>query len=204
MNNIEKTTLPKTKIIISVLLIIIAVVVWVTYLSEPETPTAAQNSNALIGGEFTLTNHMNQTVTDKDYLGKYALIYFGYTYCPDVCPMDLQILTEAYNGLSKEQKELVTPIFVTIDPERDTVEVMAEYVSFFDKELIGLTGTVDQVDGIKKAYRVYAAKADDTTDYLVDHTAFTYFMGKDGKLLQHFSHGTVPEEMTAKIISLIK
>jgi cytochrome oxidase Cu insertion factor (SCO1/SenC/PrrC family) len=204
MKSEEKTGLPKIRIIISLILVIIAVGIWKLYLEEPKIPTASENSQALIGGEFTLKNHLNQSVSDEDFKGKYALMYFGYTYCPDVCPMDLQILTEAFNALPNGKKNQVTPIFITIDPERDTVEVMAEYIKFFDKKLIGLTGTVEEINGIKKAYRVYAAKADDTADYLVDHTAFTYFMGKDGKLLQHFSHGTAPEEMATKILPLIK
>ena len=97
----------------------------------------------------------------------------------------------------------MTPVFVTVDPERDTAEVMAEYIKFFHEDLVGLTGTLEQIDTIKKAYKVYAAKADETADYLVDHTAYTYFMDKDGELLQHFNHGEDPEAMASKMASLI-
>jgi protein SCO1/2 len=132
------------------------------------------------------------------------IVYFGYTYCPDVCPMDLQIMADSMRNLPDDLASKVTPVFVTIDPERDTVDVMAEYVQFFHEDLIGLTGTVEQVDTIKKAYRVYAAKADETPDYLVDHTAYTYLMDTDGSLLKHFNHGEDPEQMASIMATLIK
>ena len=184
-------------------LAIIAIIVWTKYLNTDQTPTAAENSRALIGGAFELVNHKGEIVTDKDFLGKYMIVYFGYTYCPDVCPMDLQIMADSLGYLEPSEVEQITPVFVTIDPDRDTQEVMAEYIAFFHKDLIGLTGTTEQIDTIKKAYKVYAAKADDTPDYLVDHTAYTYFMGKDGNLLQHFNHGEDPEAMAARMAALI-
>jgi protein SCO1 len=195
---------PLFRILISVILALTAIGVWTLYLSEEKTPSAAENSRALIGGSFELTNHMNKPVTDKDFLGKYMLVYFGYTYCPDVCPMDLQILADSVRNLSPEHAEQLNPVFVSVDPERDTVDVMAEYVQFFHKDLIGLTGTSNQVEVIKKAYRVYASKADDSENYLVDHTAYTYFMDKDGTILKHFNHGEDPEEMAAQMALFIK
>jgi len=194
---------PTVRILISLILAIIAVIVWLKASNIEDTPTAADNSRALIGGAFALTDHLGQPVTDEDFKDKYMLVYFGYTYCPDVCPMDLQIMADSLRFLNPEQLEQITPVFVTVDPERDTVEIMAEYVKFFHEDLIGLTGTLEQVDVIKKAFRVYAAKADDSRDYLVDHTAYTYFMDKDGSLLQHFNHGEEPEQMSAIMASLI-
>ena len=172
-------------------------------MNADRTPTATENSRALIGGHFELVNQLGKPVTEKDFLGKYMLVYFGYTYCPDVCPMDLQIMADAFNDLTPEQQDKINLVFVTVDPERDTVETMAEYVSFFSEKLIGLTGTVEQINNIKKAYRVYAAKADDSPDYLVDHTAYTYLMDKDGTFLQHFNHGENAEEMAVKIASFM-
>ncbi len=200
----SKEKKPIMRILITVSLLIVAVLVWMSYLKKEETPTAAQSSRALIGGSFELVNHKNESVTSQDFLGKYMIVYFGYTYCPDVCPMDLQIMSDALSYLEPEKLEQLTPVFVSVDPERDTPEVMAEYVNYFHEDLIGLTGTVEQIEQIKKAYRVYAAKADDSADYLVDHTAYTYLMDKQGKFLQHFNHGEYPEIMAEKIASLIQ
>lgn len=204
MNNTVTPKKPNMRILLSLVLVIVAVIVWMQFLNKEKAPTAAENSRALIGGEFSLTNHKGEPVTDKDFLGKYMIVYFGYTFCPDVCPMDLQIMADAMRFLPSEELEQVNPVFVTIDPERDTVDVMAEYVSYFHDDMIGLTGTNEQVDAIKKAYRVYAAKADDSPDYLVDHTSYTYFMDKEGALLKHFNHGEDPEAMANTISSLIE
>ena len=204
MSKTETPKKPNMRILLSLVLVIIAVIVWMQFLNKENTPTAAENSRALIGGEVSLTNHKGEPVTDKDFLGKYMIVYFGYTFCPDVCPMDLQIMADAMRILPPEELEQVNPVFITIDPERDTVDVMAEYVSYFHDDMIGLTGTNEQVDSIKKAYRVYAAKADDSADYLVDHTSYTYFMDKEGTLLKHFNHGEDPEAMANTISSLIE
>lgn len=203
MSTKQQNTKTLVRLLIILSLTLIAVFVWSKYLNSDQTPTAAESSRALIGGEFELINHRGEAVTDKDFLGKYMIVYFGYTYCPDVCPMDLQIMADSLDYLSPEQLEQVNPVFVTVDPDRDTEEVMAEYAAYFHEKLVGLTGTQAQIDVVKKAYRVFAAKADDSADYLVDHTAYTYFMGKDGKLLQHFNHGEDPEAMAAKMASYI-
>ena len=191
------------RILIIATLIIVALFVWTKYLGTDNIPTASENSRAHIGGSFELVNHKGETVTEKDFLGKYMIVYFGYTYCPDVCPMDLQIMADSLRYLEPDQLSELNPVFVTVDPERDTTEVMAEYIAFFHQKLIGLTGTPEQIDTIKKAFKVYAAKADDSSDYLVDHTAYTYFMAKDGSFLQHFNHGEDPEDMAAKMASLM-
>ncbi len=204
MSSEQNSSKLKIQVTLTVVLLIAAIAVWSIYLSRDDTPTAAENSRAQIGGEFQLVNHNKEVVTDKDFLGKYMIVYFGYTYCPDVCPMDLQIMADALRYLEEDDLEKLNPVFVTVDPERDTAEVMAEYISFFHDDLIGLTGTNEQIDTIKKAYRVYASKADDSEDYLVDHTSYTYLMDKEGKLLQHFNHGEDPEEMAAKMAALIK
>lgn len=204
MGNAKTPKKPNIRILLSLVLAVIAVIVWMQFLNKDNTPTAAESSRALIGGEFSLTNHKGMPVTDKDFLGKYMIVYFGYTYCPDVCPMDLQIMADAIRLLSPEELEQVNPVFISIDPERDTVDVMAEYVNYFHEAMIGLTGTNEQVDAIKKAYRVYAAKADDSEDYLVDHTSYTYFMDKEGTLLKHFNHGEDPEMMATTMSSFIQ
>ena len=155
---------------------------------------------ALVGGPFTLTDHTGKEVTEKDFRGKYTLIYFGYTYCPDVCPGELQLVAAALDQLG-DKAEKIQPVFITVDPERDTVDQMAVYVPQFHDRLIGLTGTTKQVAAAAKAYRVYYAKVDDpeATEYLMDHSSILYLMGPDGAYVGHFTYGLKPDELAAKI-----
>ena len=153
-----------------------------------------------IGGEFTLTDQNGVTRRPEDFRGKLMLVYFGYTFCPDACPTALQDMSRAIDLLGLKG-DAVQPIFITIDPARDTVEQMKLYASNFHPRLIALTGTPDQVAEAAKAYRVYYAKGKSTggTDYLMDHTVFIYLMGRDGKYLSHFPPGTTAEQMAAAI-----
>jgi protein SCO1/2 len=163
-----------------------------------------------LGGSFTLVDHTGKTVTEKSYPGKYLLIFFGYTFCPDVCPTELQIIATALDELGPDIDK-VQPLFISVDPLRDTLAVMGAYVSAFHPRLVGLTGTEAQVAAAAKAFRVYYAvgrdphstvpPADD--DYLVSHSAFTYFMGPDGALRALFPHATTPEDMSEKIRQVI-
>ena len=167
-------------------------------------PNATLADNPSIGGPFSLVNHLNSPVTEKDFLGRYMLVYFGYTYCPDVCPTDLQVMSSALKMLDSTASAQITPVFVSVDPERDTVDIMAAYIQYFHEDLVGLTGTVEQVKAVKSAFRVYSAKSGDSENYLLDHTAYTYLMDKDGKLLKHFDHALAPKNMAAQISALIK
>lgn len=142
---------------------------------------------ARIGGPFTLTGQDGK-VSYSDFDGKYRLIYFGYTYCPDVCPLDLQRLMQGYRLLEKAHPALaakVQPIFITIDPERDTQQVVKNYVGNFHPKLIGLTGTPDEIAKVAKEFAVYYAKDEraGTSEYLMDHLRAPYLMGPDGKPL---------------------
>lgn len=146
---------------------------------------------ALVGGPFILTDHNGRQVTDADFKGKYALIFFGYTYCPDVCPTELQVMTEALSQMGEKARS-ITPVFVSVDPERDTPEVLKSYVENFSPDLVGLTGTPAQVAAAAKAYRVYYAKSGktDTPDYLVDHSSIIYLMDPEGRFVKHFTYTT--------------
>jgi protein SCO1/2 len=163
-----------------------------------ETP----RGTAAIGGPFALVDHTGTPVTDADFRGSHMLIFFGYTYCPDVCPTNLSEMARALDLLGDAASK-VRPIFVTVDPERDTPEQMRMYVSHFRDDLIGLTGTPEQIAAIKEAYKVYAQKAeidpDDPQSYLMDHTANSYLMGPDGTFEAYFPNGTTPAEMAARI-----
>ncbi|MEZ5933649.1 MAG: SCO family protein [Alphaproteobacteria bacterium] len=189
------------KLTLAGLLVLVAILGIVTYRLLPASQPAG-TGQALIGGPFALTDNHGQKVTEASYAGRYMLIYFGYTYCPDICPLGLQNMMAAYDALPADMREQVVPIFITVDPERDTVEAMADYVGLFSPSLVGLTGTTKETDAAAKAYRVYHATVKDeatSANYLVDHSAFFYLMGPDGRYVSHFSPSATPEEMTAGI-----
>ncbi|MDH3740233.1 MAG: SCO family protein [Hyphomicrobiales bacterium] len=162
---------------------------WAVGWLQPDQQTVRTTGTALVGGPFKLTGHDNTAVTDDQFRGKYMLVFFGYTYCPDVCPAGLQVMTAALEELGTKA-ELIQPLFITIDPERDTVPVMASYVENFHPRLIGLTGTPEQIADVAKAYRVYYKKAGDDADYLMDHSSILYLMDREGKFAKHFTYGT--------------
>ncbi len=143
-----------------------------------------------VGGPFQLTDSTGRTVTDATYRGKWMLVYFGYTYCPDVCPTELQAVAAGLARLGPLANQ-VAPLFITIDPERDTRATIGEYVKLFDDRLIGLTGTPEEIAAVAKAYRVYYAKVTPKGggDYLMDHSSFLYLMGPDGRLRALFKPG---------------
>ncbi len=155
--------------------------------------------NLTEGAPFALVNHNGQAVTDKDYRGKYLMVYFGYTYCPDVCPTSLQAIIEAMDMLDKDQVDAITPLFITLDARRDTTEQLADYVPLFDDRLIGLTGTPTQIRRVARGYGVYYYVGDVDGEYVVDHTAYIYLIAPDGKYLTYFRHGTTPADMAAEI-----
>ena len=151
-----------------------------------------------IGGPFTLTDHTGKQVTDSDFRGRYMLVYFGYTFCPEICPTELQDVSEALELLGKDADK-IAPIFISVDPDRDTVEQMAGYVPLFHKKLIGLTGTKEQIAAVAKAYRVYYARQGDGAEYEMDHSSIIYFMDPDGQYAAHFAYGVEPEKIAQKI-----
>jgi len=164
------------------------------------------SSSVSIGGPFTLIDQTGKTITDQDFRGKYMLVYFGYTFCPDVCPTSLGIVSDALDQLSPEQLEKVVPIFISVDPGRDTPESLADFVPHFHEKLIGLTGTPEQIKAVARAYKAYFAKVnedDPDGNYLMDHSSITYLMGPDGKYATHFSHGTPPDAMAKRLAEIL-
>lgn len=158
-----------------------------------------------LGGPFTLVDHTGRTVTERDFAGRPLLVYFGFTYCPDVCPTELGTIAAAIDALGPAG-ERVTPILVSIDPERDTPAALADYVSRFHPRMVGLTGSAEQVAAAARAYRVYYARVRprDSTDYLMDHSSFIYFVGPDGRVRSLFRPETTPEAMAAAITSQLR
>jgi protein SCO1/2 len=156
-----------------------------------------------VGGPFALVDHTGTPRTDAQFHGKLLLIYFGFTSCPDVCPTDLQSIGLAMERLGKSAQG-VQPLFVTLDPERDTPQRLAGYVKFFHPRLIGLTGDADAIEQAARAYKVYYAKVPTSGNgYTVDHSGYIYLMDRAGKYLGFFPPGTPPERMTDVIRPLL-
>lgn len=170
-------------------------------------PTAGMRSvgQALVGGPFTLTDQNGKRVTEQDFRGKLMLIYFGFTYCPDVCPTALQVMAAALDKLGPKG-ERITPVLISVDPERDTPAQLAQYVKSFHPRLVGLTGSPQEVEAAAKAYRVYFKKVADpksTAGYTMDHSSIVYVMGPDGQYRAHFTHATSPDVMAERLARLL-
>ena len=152
-----------------------------------------------IGGPFTLVNGDGATVTDKDVLTKPSLVYFGYTFCPDVCPLDAQRNAEAVDLLDSRGID-VTPVFISVDPERDTPEVMRDFAENLHPKMIGLTGSAEQVKAASQAYKTYFRKqdGDDPDFYLMDHSTFTYLVLPEHGFVEFFRRDTTAEEIAAQ------
>ncbi|TWB49935.1 SCO family protein [Nitrospirillum viridazoti] len=153
-----------------------------------------------VGGPFTLVDQSGKTVTEKSYAGSWRLMFFGYTFCPDICPTELQVMAQAMDQLGVEGDK-VQPIFVSVDPGRDTPQQLSDYVAQFHPRLVGLTGTAAQVSAATRAWRVYAAKVagDDPENYLMDHSTYVYLMDPDNRLVTIFARGTTAEDMVKGI-----
>jgi protein SCO1/2 len=155
-------------------------------------------SDVTIGGPFALTDQDGRRVTDKDFAGRFMLIYFGYTFCPDVCPTELNTMALALDKLGTRVR--VVPVFITIDPARDTPEALKAYLASFGPDFVGLTGSDEDIAAVAKAYRVYYKKGEGEGDtYLMDHTSLLYLVGPDGKLAALFRTGASPDDIAAGI-----
>ncbi|OPY99315.1 electron transporter SenC [Bradyrhizobium sacchari] len=165
--------------------------------SAAETMDILMWNREPVGGPFELIDQTGTPRSDRDFLGRLMLIYFGFTYCPDVCPTDLMAIGQALEQLGPDA-DAVQPVFITLDPERDTVAHLAEYVPLFHPRLLGLTGSPAAIEAAAEAYKVYFAKVSigkEAGDYTVDHTSFIYLMDRDGKYLGFFPPGTSAERM---------
>lgn len=181
----------------------------VTWLArEPAADGAAPRPvfQADLGGPFSLVNTAGERVTEADYLGTYTLYYFGFTFCPDICPTELQVIATAYDKLPSAVQENLRMVFVTVDPERDSVEAMADYVDLFHPEMEGLTGTLAETDAAVEEFRVYyqaVNKEEDPEYYLVDHSTFTYLQGPDGANVLVFPYGLGPDDMAEHLEEIV-
>jgi len=164
--------------------------------SAAELMDAVMWNREPIGGPFALTDQNGVRRTDADFRGKLMLVYFGFTYCPDICPTDLQQMALAVDQLGPAG-ETVQPVFITVDPERDTVEHLKDYMALFHPRFVGLTGDAAAIRQAARAYRVYYEKVErgDKADYTLDHSVFIYLMDRDGRYLGFFPPGTSAERL---------
>lgn len=187
--------------------------VWLSPMTRaepPKAPTAVELMDDLmwgrgpIGGPFELTDHTGRRRTDADFRGQVLLVYFGYMFCPDICPTDLQAMAAAIDDLGPEGAE-VQPLFITIDPERDTPAELTQYVGSFHPRLVGLTGSAEEIRRVALGYKVWYAKADDQrmATYLMDHSAFIYLVDVNGAYVGFFPPGTSPERLVKAIAPLL-
>lgn len=188
------------------MLILIGGLAWMgTNVVNVNSKQSAQGE-ALVGGSFSLVDGKGNIVTDADFRGRYMLVYFGFTHCPDICPTSLLLIQNALTQLGAASKK-VTPIFITLDPERDTPEVVGKYVTHFGKTMVGLSGTPEQIRAVTQAYKVYYRKVEEENSamgYVIDHSGFMYLMGPDGNYITHFPHSISEQGLITGLANAVK
>lgn len=188
--------------LIPYLLLILALaggVLWHESRLVPGLGRTVTTGVADVGGPFKLTDQTGKTVTERDFHGRYMLIYFGYSFCPDVCPTTLGVMAEALQKLGGEGQRVV-PVFITIDPERDTPKVLADYVKAFGPQFVGLTGDKAAIADVEKKYRVYAVKRPlEKGGYGMDHSSVIYLMGPNGKLVSFYDEAISPDDLAKEL-----
>ena len=210
----EPTPLKNRTLLFATIGVLLAALVWLAFFWSPEgsMPSGgghSGNSEALAnkppaGGDFVLQGPEGP-VALADYRGEVVFLYFGYTFCPDVCPTALSLLAQALSGLTPDELEKAQGIFISVDPERDTMEVLKAYPPFFHPKIVGATGSADQVAKVAKQYGASYMKQKPEGDapYSVDHSSFTYLIDTDGKLAAVLPHGTQPQKIVDQVRALL-
>jgi protein SCO1/2 len=199
MNNNNKTFATKLIIALSILIAGLSCFILIFY-ELPDKPMAGQGSNITagveIGGDFTLTDQNGQEFSNKQLRGKYNLIYFGFTYCPDICPTSMYKLADVLTTLDKYGID-INAVFISVDPLRDSPQILKEYLHHFHPKLIGLTGSEAKIKEVADKFKVYYAKSasSEDEDYMIYHTSIMYLMDKEGKYFKHFSIDTPAPEI---------
>lgn len=165
--------------------------------TEDATGNAAVQTKLDIGGTFTLINQDGQKVSSDIYNDKYKLVYFGFTHCPAICPTELQKIAAALSLLPKETVSKIQPMFISVDPERDTPAVLKDYLPLFGDNFVGFTGSPDDIESVKKQFRIYSAKIqeDGATSYTVDHSSYIYLLDKEGKMMDLFNSNDTAQDV---------
>lgn len=173
----------------------------VTIIKNPSsTPNIDVVATTDVGGAFALINQDGEKVTEKNFADTYKLVFFGFTFCPAVCPTELQKIAVVMDELG-EDADKITPILISVDPERDTPEVMKDYVSQFHPKIVGLTGSQDQIDAVKNAFKVFAKKVENEMmeGYMIDHSAFTYLTDKNNKMIAMYPSTDTAQDIAKDI-----
>jgi protein SCO1/2 len=176
-------------------------VLWYESNQVPRLGQVVSTGTADVGGAFKLVDQTGATRTDKDFRGRFMLIYFGYSFCPDVCPTTLGVMAQALEKLGDRR---VVPVFITIDPERDTPKVLADYMKAFGPDFVGLTGSDAAIKDVERKYRVYAVKKEIDPNnpkrgYGMDHSSVLYLMGPDGRMISFYDEAISPDEMAKEL-----
>jgi protein SCO1/2 len=181
----------------------LALVAVLGLLTLPNLARSSENSAGIeYGGPFELIDHNGRTVTNRDFLGHFMLIYFGYTHCPDICPTSLSRMAATLERLG-ERAQAIQPIFISLDTRRDTPERMASYVAAFHPRLIGLSGSLDAIDAAAAAYSVRFFAGDIDGKYMVGHTGYFYLVGPDGEFLERIADGITPDDLAARLLQYL-
>lgn len=182
-------------------------VLWYESSQVPRLGQVITTGSPDVGGPFKLTDQNGKSVTDADFHGRYMLLYFGYSFCPDVCPTTLSVMAQALDKMGVAANR-ITPVFITIDPERDTPKVLKDYMAAFGPRFVGLTGPADAIKAVEKAYRVYAVKKPldpkkPNGNYAMDHSSVIYLMGPDGKMVAFYDEAISPDDLAKDLRSKI-
>ncbi len=180
--------------------VVIGVMMWEGGHIQRQQGQVVEGTASDIGGPFTLTDQYGRTRRDKDFRGRYMLVYFGYTNCPDVCPTTLSVIADALDKMEGAAQQVV-PVFITVDPARDTPSVMQKYLLSFGPNFVGLTGSADAIAKVTKEYHVSAtAEAPKNGSYAIDHTNAIYLMGPDGKFVTSYTETMGPDKLADAIM----
>lgn len=193
------------KILLVLTLCLLAGLALAFVLRPQPVETRIAMGDTRLGGDFTLTSAQGP-VSLSDFRGKVSVLYIGYASCPDVCPTALAVLTQSLKQLDAEEREQVQGIFISVDPERDTPEKLAEYAAFFSPRIIGVTGSQDQIDQVVRQYGAFYRKVDmkdSAMGYAVDHSSRLYLIDREGRLVQTLLHNSSPQELTQGLQTLL-
>lgn len=204
MNGIERGNVPGRSTFLPILILLL-VITGFSPADARENKAAIPDVTPLFGGPFDLTDHTGKQRTDQDFKGKWRLMFFGYTNCPDICPTNLAIMTEALEMLPDDMMAEIAPIFITLDPARDTSAYLADYVAAFHPRLVGLTGDAKALTAVMRSFRIHRRKVPDASlpegNYWIDHSSLTFLMGPDGRFVTLFPHDTDAGIMSQRIAS---
>lgn len=196
------------KIVVSWVISVLALVGLFAWLGNSVLPDhrIATPDNPLLKADFELMTANQKIVRDEDLRGQYLLVYFGFTHCPDICPTTLLLITNVLGQLGEKAKN-ITPVFISVDPERDTPDIASKYAKNFGKNVLGLSGSPEQVQHAADSFKVYYSKVEDkgsALGYVVDHSGFIYLMGPKGEYVTHFAHNVSEQELKQGLMDHVR